>query len=142
MRGLVCPTCRRCVPRRFWKGWKCADDTADQAASAAVNTTNKCPFEKWLDIKLLSLDEAIGSGPAKARRDSSASPGYLQPETSGTLRAPYTIHIYNVEDAGYIVHFVANREINERRGGPNDLFKELQETTLGLRRYPLTQAVG
>lgn len=142
MRGLVCPTCRRCVPRRFWKGWKCADDTTDQAASAAVNTTKKCPFEKWLDIKLLSLDEAIGSGPAKARRDSSASSGYLQPETSDTLRAPYTIHIYNVADAGYIVHFVANREINERRGGPNDLFKELQETTLGLRRYPLTQAVG
>lgn len=142
MRGIVCPTCRRCIPRRFWEGWKCADDGIDQGASAAVNTTNKCPFQKWLSFQPLSLEEAIGTGSAKARRDSSASSGHLQPEISDTLLAPYTIHTYEVEGAGYIVHFVANKEINERPGGPSDLFKELQEAQLGLRRFPLIQAMG
>lgn len=142
MKGIVCRLCCRCIPRRFWEGWKCADGLANQGASTAVSTTNKCPFKRWLNIVPLSLDEAIGPGSPKARRDSSAGSDYLQNKTSNTLHAPYTIHTYEVEGAGYIVHFVANKEINERHGGPNDLFKELQETKLGLRRFPLTQAVG
>ncbi|KAK2809772.1 hypothetical protein FQN49_008589 [Arthroderma sp. PD_2] len=39
---------------------------------------------------------------------------------------------------GIVTHFAANRTINSRRHGPDDLFNQLQVEDLGLRRYPIS----
>lgn len=55
---------------------------------------------------------------------------------------PYHKHTYEIPGIGSVTHFLANAGINERPGGPNDLFNILQKEPLGLKRFPLDTAVG
>ncbi|KAL4973844.1 hypothetical protein BDW66DRAFT_168322 [Aspergillus desertorum] len=134
--GVVCPLCQKCIPRRFWNGWKCSDRISGEVQ-------RDCPFEKWLNIPTVSLPAAVGGiGMCAIRRAVFEDPRstLIQPQIDDRSFAPYKLVTYKLGEAGYIMHFVSNETINGRPKGPNDLFEELQKANLGLQRYPLDQA--
>ncbi|KAL4810841.1 hypothetical protein BDV18DRAFT_2688 [Aspergillus unguis] len=134
--GIVCPLCRKCVSRRFWNGWKCSDNFPGEPS-------RQCPFEKWLPMHPVSLRAVIGNlelGPIRRALFFDQGSDLLAPEIDDHSFAPYRLLTYRLGDAGYVMHFVANRTINGTKGGPNDLFQELQTADLGLRRYPMSQS--
>ena len=69
-------------------------------------------------------------------------PKYIIPEIDDITLYPYRKLTYNIPRVGSITHLVSNRAINSRVNGPDDLFDQLQQADLGLRRYPLQQSVG
>ncbi|KAL4820411.1 hypothetical protein BDW67DRAFT_172641 [Aspergillus spinulosporus] len=134
--GVVCPLCQKCIPRRFWNGWKCSD-------SLSGETQGGCPFEKWLNIPTVPLPAAAdGTNMCRNKRAIVENPRSrsLPPQIDDRSFAPYKLLTYNLGDSGYIMHFISNEVINGRPRGPNELFEELQKANLGLRRYPLDQA--
>lgn len=54
---------------------------------------------------------------------------------------PYRVYSYSIPDAfgttiGYVRHFKADAAVNYERDGPNDLFQEIQNGRLELKRNP------
>ncbi|RJE26901.1 hypothetical protein PHISCL_00813 [Aspergillus sclerotialis] len=134
-KGIVCPQCNKCIARRFWKGWKCTDDIACVQGES-------CTFQKTMKMHPVSLRSVIDDfelGPIK--RCLFFDPKFARPEIDDRSLYPYRKLTYRIPEVGSITHFVSNRDINSRENGPNDLFKQLQLTDLGLRRYPLQQSV-
>ncbi|KAI9862185.1 MAG: hypothetical protein M1824_001566 [Vezdaea acicularis] len=71
---------------------------------------------------------------------SNPQPLYTIREDSGILKTQahfmnYIVHIFTIPDCGTVIHFAANATVNERSGGPNDMFKDLQENGVGLKRF-------
>ncbi|RDW93718.1 uncharacterized protein DSM5745_01040 [Aspergillus mulundensis] len=127
--GIVCPHCRKCIPRIHWNGWRCADNDAG-------GPEEKCPFERWIKLDPVALpaeDRNIDQGRATKLVLLTGSP-------DDTSFPPYALVTYSLGDAGYILHFKSNSAINSRPKGPDGLFQELQEADLRLRRHPMSQA--
>ena len=138
-KGIVCPECNKCISRRFWRGWKCTDDIAliqgDQG--------KLCRFQKMMEMHPASLRSVIDDfelGPIKRALYFDAR--FARPDIDDQSFYPFRKLTYRIRGVGSITHFVSNRSINSRVNGPDDLFRQLQSTDLGLRRYPLQQCVG
>lgn len=123
-RGIVCPHCSQCVSRVYWEGWKCTE----------------CEFQVMMDMTSLTLDQAAELSDRK--RKTSSNGGVMSPQIDDQSVAPYKKLTYILPGVGSITHFVANKAINSRLNGPNDMFRNLQNTRLGLKRYPMSPAVG
>lgn len=139
-KGIICPKCNKCISRRFWRGWKCADDIAVNGDTHDVH----CEFEEKVRMRTVSLRtviEDVELSPVR-RPLLNHDPKMAAPEVDNLSLYPYSKLTYNIAGIGSVTHFVANRSINSRQNGPDDLFKQLQEADLGLRRYPLQQSVG
>ncbi|KAL4784335.1 hypothetical protein BJX76DRAFT_327716 [Aspergillus varians] len=140
LKGIVCPSCKKCIPRRFWNGWACSVN--NNADGGKELKPAECSFSKSLTISALSLHEVIDNNePSSNKRSSSSNPEFLAPQIDDETHYPYRVLTYSLGDEGSIMHFVSNRAINERPGGPNDLLSGLQVPRLDLRRYPMGQAV-
>lgn len=138
-KGIICPLCKRCISRRYWWGWRCADDDSVRDRDGEW----KCPFEHILPIRPIALRwviDDIETSPIK--RALSWDAKFMVPEVDDVSLYPYRKLTYTIPGVGSIMHLVANREINTRRNGPDELFGQLQCEELGLRRYPLAQSVG
>lgn len=138
-KGIICPRCAKCISRRFWRGWKCTDE----AAMTLEQRYSACKFEKTVAIKPTSLRSVVDDfelGPIK--RTLFFDPRFAVPEIDDRSLCPYRKLTYCLFGAGNVTHFISNRAINSRANGPNDLFRQLQVSDLGLRRYPLQQSVG
>lgn len=122
-RGIVCPQCSQCVAREYWEGWKCTH----------------CNFEHMMNMPVLTLDQA---GQPNPKRRTRPIPSFMSPQFDDPSAAPYQKRIYTLPGVGWITHFVANDAINSQPGGPDEMFRNLQATRLGLKRYPLSAAVG
>ena len=132
-KGIVCPRCRKCISRKFWDGWRCTDPIS--------NGDSTCPFEKKLNMPSVSLRSVVHDLELGAiKRASAPGPNCLQPVVE--FSRTYLKHTYHIEGVGSVTHFLASRDVLSRQNGPNDLFRQLQTTDLGLRRYPLQQSVG
>ncbi|KAJ5573562.1 uncharacterized protein N7459_007989 [Penicillium hispanicum] len=137
-RGIVCPECSKCIPRVFWRGWKCNSDLKPGTEKYAA----ACKFEKMLPmhpVSLMSVLDDFELGPIK--RAILLESGPYSPEIDDVSLAPFRKITYTLPGVGTVTHFVSNRKINGRAGGPNDLFMALQERDIGLRRYCLQQSV-
>ncbi|GKZ58573.1 hypothetical protein AnigIFM49718_004398 [Aspergillus niger] len=131
-KGIICPLCRRCISRRFWWGWRCADD----------NDSSNCPFEHILPIRPIALRWVIDDmETSPIKRALSWDAKFMVPEIDDVSLYPYRKLTYTIPGVGSIMHLVANREINSRYNGPDELFGQLQCEELGLRRYPLAQSM-
>lgn len=138
-KGIICPRCAKCISRRFWRGWKCTDE----AAMTPEQRCSACKFEKTVAIKPTSLRSVVDDfelGPIK--RTLFFDPRFAVPEIDDRSLCPYRKLTYCLFGAGTVAHFISNRAINSRAKRPNDLFRQLQVSDLGLRRYPLQQSVG
>ena len=67
--------------------------------------------------------------------DSFMSPVSVRPpEFNGNWR----IHVYDLIPGNSVMHFQANKPLNEAKGGANDLFTDLQrDNSMGLQRFPM-----
>lgn len=137
-RGIVCPWCSKCISRKFWQGWKCTDD-----GIASDQSVNPCLYQKMIPMDVLSLRSVVDEFElSPIKRALYFDPKYIIPEIDDITLYPYRKLTYNIPRVGSITHLVSNRAINSRVNGPDDLFDQLQQAGLGLRRYPLQQSVG
>lgn len=120
--GMVCPDCGKCNSRLGWTGWKCS------------NTA--CSFKKEPPHSLI---------PAVALRDPfwPLTDSYTMSRdwqsdlisVSVTFAHGYRINKYTIDGLdGFITHMIANKTVLEEAGGPDDMFEELQQTDIDLRR--------
>ncbi|KAJ5908332.1 Oxoglutarate/iron-dependent dioxygenase [Penicillium taxi] len=125
-RGIVCPNCFKCIPREYWSGWKC----------------DNCSFEKWFPMPVISLRSIMPNHELAAiKRVVQFQGKTMRPNFDNLSLAPYRKYTYLLPGVGTITHMVSNSAINSRKGGPDDLFHDLQVKDLGLRRYPLEQSM-
>ncbi|RAL16601.1 uncharacterized protein BO97DRAFT_420902 [Aspergillus homomorphus CBS 101889] len=137
-KGIVCPLCSRCIARRFWRGWKCSDELLHPPSKRS----HQCSFERYLKISPLSVRSVIEEFEIHpAKRAIYFDPKLQLPHIDDRSLYPYRKLVYNLPGVGTLTHLVANRAINTRANGPDDLFRQLQSVDLGLQRYPLQQSI-
>ena len=126
--GLVCKNCGRCLSRENWDGWVCG--------------ANGCTWAWPMEHSVVSYRECI-SGP---EYDGHAMPldawrdpvKELRCETNGQ----YFEHTFELLPGNTVTHLMANKHINGRPNGPNDLFHRLQQEKLGLQRIRMSSAAS
>ncbi|KAE8153545.1 hypothetical protein BDV25DRAFT_168756 [Aspergillus avenaceus] len=123
--GIVCPLCRRCISRKHWKGWRCSEDA-----------TNPCTYEKVFNWPLVQLNEVQGQS-----RSLHSKRGLIQPEVDTSSTSVYRKRTYTLPNVGTVTHFIACEEVNGRPNGADDIFMQLQQRDLGLKRFELLQSV-
>ncbi|KAF2454032.1 hypothetical protein BDY21DRAFT_291810 [Lineolata rhizophorae] len=126
IKGIVCPKCGRCTGRGEFYGLVCGNPNCD--------FTYKAPKEVIPPIALHDRLKPRTSGFAIHFSDWWDSHIRLQV----TLANNYRTHRYDIPGIGSVFHMMANKVVNEEKGGPDDMFVELQEKveSLGLeRRY-------
>lgn len=158
--GIVCPECQKCVPRTFWKGWKCTVKHAvgPQPQSNEVD----CPFSLMIEGGIVSIKDVLvppGTVPNPIRRLGKAAkmprgdlesfydlprfdPQCMRPEVDKVSVIPYLNLSYEIGGLGTITQFVSNGAINANTHGPDYLFQRFQEVDLGLQRERLSTAIG
>jgi hypothetical protein len=127
MGGIVCPSCGGCQPRADWPGWYC--ETPD------------CGFVHKLDMPVVKADSVNrpqhrfdGHAPCDTIVDDSL----IISKALGHWRKD----VITVCPGNYLTHFAANKVLNSRPGGPDDMFEEVQRANLpGLKRLPLAQSL-
>lgn len=62
-------------------------------------------------------------------------------ETKVEFFKQYRVHTYTIPDCGTIVHFMANKVINEEPGGPDEMWHDIQSADIGLKRRELQNAM-
>lgn len=129
-KGIVCEECGRCVPRRHWACWQCPSCGFKlEIAPPIVSIARVCPARE------MSL-KAIERTPSPPRWDD------VQWEVDKESLSPYLLVTYRLGKIGSVTHILAGRDTNCRPGGPDDMFRELQQGELGLERRKLKAAVG
>ncbi|KAI9811317.1 MAG: hypothetical protein M1826_003206 [Phylliscum demangeonii] len=127
-KGIVCPSCGRCVPRVDWRSWVCP--------------TPECGFVHSLPVRPLTAAEVSdphgiiieGHAPPTAR--------CLEPiRDSFRVTRHYRMTTMEIPGCGTVTHIQANMHVNMAAGGPNDMFLTLQQADLGLKRFALTNSV-
>ncbi|KAE8136632.1 2OG-Fe(II) oxygenase superfamily-domain-containing protein [Aspergillus pseudotamarii] len=137
-KGIICPQCRKCISRKFWRGWKCSDD----GTSIAAQPQHLCTFEKMTRMPIMSLRSVIDTLEiAPQKRAFIPDDRFMIPEVDDNSLAPYRRLVYIIPRVGHITQLVSNRDINDRPNGPNTMFTQLQLAELGLKRFPLSNAV-
>ncbi|KAJ5562414.1 hypothetical protein N7535_003133 [Penicillium sp. DV-2018c] len=135
-KGIVCPVCHKCVRRTFWQGWKCSDDIGTARAGEV------CAFQKFINMKPISLRNVVDDFElAPIKRALNFEQGFMVPEIDDSSLFPYRKLTHKLDGVGSITHFVANKEINGRSKGPDDLFVDLQREDIGLKRFPLSNSL-
>ncbi|KAF3897440.1 Oxoglutarate/iron-dependent dioxygenase [Trichophyton interdigitale] len=127
-KGIVCPQCRACIARIHWRRWECSTAGCGFQYSPPMN-----------HVSLRSVLPDLEMSPSGHRlptvpKDVSSMPmiQYMKNYRKDTFVLP---------GAGIVTHFAANRTVNSRPGGPDDLFSLMQVEDLGLRRYPISPCV-
>ena len=130
-KGMVCPTCGRCNSRRDWDAWRC--ETAECGFVHSVSQPILTPRA------VLEGHEIEFSGHALPRDECSMHIKAQRFEFQGNWR----ISTYELINGNVVTHFQANKPINDARGGPTDLFHDLQkDNVMGLQRHEMKQKTG
>jgi hypothetical protein len=126
--GIVCPICKGCSRRIEWRQWRCE--------------TPGCLFTYSVLQKTMKVHDAIAQGFAYDKEWYDQKIGIRFGQKAMGM---YDVYEYIIpgegkdEISGIIRHFAANGIINGQPDGPNDLFRFMQESDFGLKRYPARQ---
>ncbi|KAJ4984405.1 hypothetical protein SVAN01_10112 [Stagonosporopsis vannaccii] len=121
-RGVVCPCCKRCVPRLSWTGWECPCGWTRRPTHTL--------------IPALSTRESLWplSDAYTASRDTHSPLVSVHVD----FAHGYRVNAYTLPGIdGYVVHMIANASVVAEKGGPDDMFEVLQREDIGLRRRPM-----
>ena len=127
-KGIVCPSCGTCVSRVEWPQWSCL--------------TPGCGYVYTLPLAPTTAREV--ADPHGIIVEGHAAPTSKCAEHIGCthrITAHYRISTYIIPECGTVTHFQPNVTVNERLNGPDDMFVQLQETDLGLKRFPLSNSI-
>lgn len=163
--GIVCPLCKRCVPRIFWEGWRCTVEHHARPVPRANETG--CSYSLILPdyvapaSEFIALPDSVPQTPPKPRNKAAGKDALLplgglesfwnnprfdekslQPKIDRTSLAPYVRLKYDMGVNGTITHLVSNLAINAESSGPDYLFQTFQLLDLGLRRERLGVSQG
>ncbi|KAI5291354.1 hypothetical protein KEM54_005207 [Ascosphaera aggregata] len=127
-KGIICPICSRCICRRYWQGWKC-----ESAGCGFYHFPGVKPIPLRLVIPDLEMGAAGHSVPLRLKK------GEIHPKIE--YLKEYRKDTFEIPDMGTITHFASNITINERKDGPNDMFRQIQEANIGLARHPLMMSM-
>ncbi|KAH6855041.1 hypothetical protein B0I37DRAFT_305211 [Chaetomium sp. MPI-CAGE-AT-0009] len=135
-RGFVCPDCGCCNRRVYWNRWVCANKECEY--------TRDAPMLPYPD-DLLKLENAKFDEKMNKRRSSYGvndnklnQAGFLFDPIATIYHRGYLPFSQTLTLGGYDVHhiFSAKQEILTKPNGPDDLFRTLEVTDIGLRRNP------
>jgi hypothetical protein len=126
--GIVCPLCKGCSRRKQWSKWSCE--------------TVGCGFTHSLPIQIMSVKDTM-SDIARNHRQQCYEPKFGITFDSKTMGA-YNVYEYGVPGpdgniVGVLRLFKSKPAINSKPGGPNDLFRLMQESDFDLQRRPVRQ---
>ncbi|USW52871.1 Putative alpha-ketoglutarate-dependent dioxygenase AlkB, DNA oxidative demethylase ALKBH2 [Septoria linicola] len=130
-RGIVCPKCGRCNPRRLWRGWTCDNPVCDFQN-----------FPKHIPVRPAMLHQPwdnVGIGPTLSQNKYAKHLG-VKVQVSHKLGFKVFTYTFDGID-GKLVHAVSNAKINGASGGPDAMFEAMQkqddpEMNLHLERRP------
>lgn len=150
-RGLVCPDCGCCNRRVYWNRWEC-DNKECQYVLVAPMLPYPADLLKQENEEFDSSMEGKRNKHGVNENTLAQDPypldpfatiyqrGYLQFSQTLTLGG-YEVRQYFFPDSqgtilGSFSIFSASQEVNCRPDGPDDLFRMLEFTDIGLRRNP------
>ncbi|KAI9884066.1 MAG: hypothetical protein M1823_004156 [Watsoniomyces obsoletus] len=123
-KGIVCPQCGRCNSRVEWRQWRCE--------------TTGCGFVYTVPFDPFSYRSVAGSFDMFFEGHAVPTAKMLgHVEESHQFVGNYRINQYHLPGCGWVSHIQVNRPISTRPGGPDDMFVQLQQEDLGLKRFPL-----
>lgn len=129
-RGIVCPNCGRCISRARWFLWKCNTKGCD-----FIEMIKLTPVSPLSVMKLYTVEYAGHAVPL----DKWTSPvSWQHPEFFGNWR----IETYEILQGNIISHFMANKPLNEQRGGAHEMFEAIQQTDISLERFPMASCAS
>ena len=118
-RGICCPWCGRCNPRRFFKGWWCEKPG--------------CGYKEEPEHRLVApamLHTPWDSAPTLVRNRHQNSVHIQSKHLHG-----YKLSIYTFDGIkGRFVHAAASKRIVEEKNGPNEMFAAIQTEDMELER--------
>jgi hypothetical protein len=150
-RGFVCPDCGCCNRRVYWNNWVCENKECQHTRDApmapypaALLEAENAKFDARMEKKRITYgvnENTLGQD------DYPLDPfatvyhrGYLPLSQTLTLGG-YAVRQYFLPDAqgqilGSFSIFSASQEVISKPNGPDDLFRTLELTDIGLRRNP------
>lgn len=130
-RGICCPKCGMCNSRYQYKGWKCDNITCD---FVHIPTLRPAPIQATRN-----LARPVGMG-----RPISYDIAEPHIKRHHEYRFNHQINIFQIPgfDEDFIFHMVANQRVLEESGGPDDMWKAIQEVDIGLERRHLVTGKG
>ncbi|KAF1985341.1 hypothetical protein K402DRAFT_334395 [Aulographum hederae CBS 113979] len=131
-RGVVCRGCGCCIPRKLWKGWECSHCGWEYSIPPQV-----IPLGDVQDDNQFHEDDG-----GYARSYSKCTDSVISREFS--LQYNYRVATYHINGLSgcFVSHLIANRKVREEPNGPNDMFAQLQEQDIGLRRHTISDKKG
>lgn len=142
--GVICPQCRRCIPRNYWKGWICDTEYSYRSdyqkgcswsLTIPVQVTHVSEVDPSLSVWRNNdalLDLFVHDRVNKEIYDKYMDP--IEPTEDLTSVLPWRRLIYKLGDVGSVTQFIPNDDINDSQYGANHLFESLQTLDIGLRR--------
>ncbi|KAF2703790.1 hypothetical protein K504DRAFT_391765 [Pleomassaria siparia CBS 279.74] len=123
--GMVCPKCGRCNSRLGWVGWECG--------SQGCTWTKELPHT-FIAAQAIREPYFPLSGGYTMSRDTHLPLVKLDV----SFKDNYRINRYTIPGInGFVAHLIANKTVVEEEGGPDQMFEELQQVDIGLRRRGL-----
>ena len=126
--GMCCEKCGLCSSRILWDRWTCQG----------------CGFFKQVSQRLLTASNVQEPGYAETTGHAISRDIYSGIPMETIYHGNWRISKYSLVDDNVILHFHANKTINDAPGGSNDLFLDLQRNAgkIGLARSLMTQSHG
>ena len=125
-RGIVCPDCGRCNTRYLFIGWRC--------------DTQGCKWKLMPQHQVVMPSNLHHNPWDMATNGPSLIKSSVKPAIHTTIRYchNYKVVKYTIEGVnGSVIVAKANQKVVSELGGPNDMFREIQSTDIGLERRML-----
>lgn len=123
-KGIACLKCGRCNSREHWDEWRCQ--------------TERCGFTYKVKQSVLSPRAVLGVHDVEFNGHALPQDTFTSPITETVaFMDNWRVHNFDILPGNVITHFLANRTINKRAGGPHDMFVALQGFDIGLQRFAL-----
>ncbi|KAF2834922.1 hypothetical protein M501DRAFT_943090 [Patellaria atrata CBS 101060] len=120
VKGIVCPECGCCIQRVEWARYKCENEHCSHVYETPHEVIQPEEVQKYY------RPPTSYYAPSNDKWGENVVWKLL-------FRDNYRINIFEVE-GGKIAHLIANSTVNEETGGPDDMFRELQEADMGAKR--------
>jgi hypothetical protein len=132
-RGIVCQKCGCCTRRIEWSQWSCENSDCDYTHRVKQLLV---PLSK---VIANTVDSSVDPNSGNELRDDKLKSPHRNIPFSQSIVGSYDLYNYDLPNesggrAGSIRHFKSNRIINQQNDGPNDIFREIQESQLDLKR--------
>lgn len=124
-KGMACPKCGRCNSRTHWDAWRC--ETGGCGFTHTVKQSVMSPRAVFDDHEIEYTGHAL-------LKDTCLS--YVIPREH-ELIGDWRVNTFDLVPGNLVTHFCSNSIINKKPSGPDQLFRDLQRTDIGLQRYAL-----